>query len=159
MKLNKEIQGEVSAEHKVEYTDIQSYIRNLTDVFSAATLKREVWLTEREKTFFAALVINFHKGIRDHKSEESDETFREVFGAHKKKERTIYLNKLQDKKWIRYDDDLIQIPPFFSNLFNDPDKQKVSFNIDIDFINKEKEGNEGNIDGQSFAEHDEVTVN
>jgi hypothetical protein len=101
---------------KREFQDSDDYLRTLVDTFSALRLSKEVWLTDREKTFFIAVVKNYLLGIRDHRKKRADDIYNKVFGAHTKKSRTIWLNKLQEKRWIDYSSDEIEIPPLFRTL-------------------------------------------
>jgi len=115
--INK-IDKNLLVQYSAEYDEIEDYIVFLINVYSALFLYKKVWLTDREVSFFTAIVINYIKGVRTHLGDKSDETYIEVFGSHNKKERSIYLGKLKKKNWVKLKDKKIEIPEFFQNIEN-----------------------------------------
>lgn len=132
MKISRnEHSNSVLVAHDEEYNDIKDYLTVLIDVFSATRLPRSKWLTIRETDFFIACVVAYHSGFKNYKSDEADFIYDKIFGQHNKKERSIYLKKLEKKKWVVYSNDEIEINPFFSNITLED--EGVNFNINVNF--------------------------
>lgn len=108
------------------------------DTYSGLTLDRSVWLSEREKDYFISIVIFNKLGAKKYSDSQAIEVISEVFGEHVRQERSIYAKKLQDKNWIKIDEETkhITIPPFFQ--FIDLDKGQIDFNMSLR-LNSEKE--------------------
>jgi hypothetical protein len=132
MNIEKVNENTLLANYADDFEELNDFIKLLIDVFSAARLSRDNWLTEREKDFFTALVVSYHSGIKNHIDQGSDDIYNKFFGSHKKKERSIWLNNLQKKKWVTYNRDGFDINPFFkvTNLMEDAN---VVINLDFTY--------------------------
>ena len=132
MNIEKVDENTLLATYADNFEELGDFIKLLIDVFSATRLSRNNWLTERETDFFTALVVSYHSGIRNHIDKDSDIIYDKYFGAHKRKERSIWLNNLQKKRWVTYNRDGFDINPFFkvTNLMDNPN---VVINLDFTY--------------------------
>lgn len=110
--------------------DISAYIRYIVNIYSASEIKRELWLTEREKDFFVATTIHILQGISNPISEDALQIYKKYFHPQNNNRKTSdYLNRLEKKKWVKYDSDekTVQIPAIFDEM--DLNENMVDFNL------------------------------
>lgn len=116
-----------------------AFIRKVINLFSAAEIKRDLWLTEREKDFYVAMVIHVSQGIENPSSDEAIQIYKDYFTPEVNK-RVIsdYTNRISKKKWASYNrvKKKIEIPSLFLDM--DLEKQHAEFKIELHYeINRQ----------------------
>lgn len=93
-----------TAETHKQFKNLPLYIRYIVNIYSAAEIKRELWLTEREKDFFVATVIVVLNGITDPISDEAVQIYKNFFYNKTGKAKiSDYINRITNKNWAVYD--------------------------------------------------------
>ena len=99
--------------------DIRVYLGRLIDLYSAASIKKDLWLTDTEKLFYIATLIHVNSGYLNPISGESVQIYKDYFSKNANKSTiSDYINRLRTKRWIKYDKvtKIVEIPPFFKDL-------------------------------------------
>ena len=126
------------AEKELNIKHEADYILKLINIYSATSVGRSFWLTEREKQFYVTLVILNNMGIVNFKEKEADSVFKYYFGEHKKGARADYVGKLKDKGWLQEEKSEIKLLP----LFQDMDLESDEFELNLKYtIEKEEDVN------------------
>lgn len=136
------------AESHLPFTSIDSYVRFIVDLYSAVEIKRELWLTEREKDFFVATVIHVLQGCDNPISDEALQIYKDYFYFKTTKSKiSDYLNRICKKNWAKYDkkNRVVQIPPIFSGIGPDEDMMdfKLRFSYEADRSDMDEDGPSG----------------
>lgn len=112
------------------FNDISDYIRVIVDIYSSSDVNRNLWLTEREKEFFIATVINYIQGNRNPISDEAVQIYKKYFSpATNKVKISDYINRVRKKEWVMYNkrSKAIEIPSIFHNIGGRGDE--ITFNL------------------------------
>lgn len=92
------------AETFTQFNNVRDYIRIIVSIYAAADLDRSVWMTEREQDFFVCTASHVLMGIKDPISKEAVQIYKKHFHPTTKKNNiSHYINKIRNKKWIKYD--------------------------------------------------------
>jgi|31_taG_2_1085359.scaffolds.fasta_scaffold00185_12 hypothetical protein len=103
------------------------YIMSLIDTYASIKVDRSLWLTDREKEFFVALIVCKNEGIQDFKSKEATEVFEYYFGKHRKDTRKLYVDKIEEKGWLKKVGGDIVLLDLFENI--DLSKDEAIFQV------------------------------
>jgi hypothetical protein len=102
----------------------------MIDVYSASEVKREFWLTDREKEFFIATIIHINNGYFNPIGEESLQIYKKYFSPTTNNPKiSDYLNRIRKKCWVKYDKEakVVEIPLMFQDINTSSDV--ITFNL------------------------------
>jgi len=119
--------------YKAKYNDFLEYIKAMILVFSAMGVKRVNWLTDRERDFFAATVLNWLYGEGCPISDEALSVYQQHYSPNVNRAQiSDKVNRLVKKKWLQYDSTAHRIEdiPF---LFKDVDMDAGTFEFKLIF--------------------------
>lgn len=108
------------------------YIRMIVDVYSASDIRRDLWLTPREKDFFIVTVFNVLEGNVNPIGESATQIYKKLFGPTTNKVKiSDYINRVRKKEWVRYNKQtkVVEIPPIFHNMNLGNDRVSFSLNF------------------------------
>jgi len=109
---------------------LAKYIRVIIDVYSSTEIKRDLWLTDREKEFCIATVIHVLHGHTNPICEESVQIYKKYFGYNTDKTKiSDYIGRLRNKKWLTYNKKKkeIKLTPIFYGI--DVEMDTITFNL------------------------------
>lgn len=110
--------------------ELGTYLRFIIDIYSSTEIKRELWLTEKEKQFYIGTIIHIINGDHNPISDESLAIYKKYFGSSTNKVKiSDYINRVKKKGWLRYNkkERYVSIPPIFDGISLDGDF--ITFNL------------------------------
>lgn len=116
----------------ITFDEVSDYIRVVIDIYSATVIRRELWLTEREKEFFIATVIHVMKGHVNPISDPALQIYKKYFNpATNKVKIADYINRVRKKGWVLYNKrkKVVEIPPIFHKIGESGDQ--MTFNLTL----------------------------
>ena len=140
-------QNKAIATVRKDFVTPDLYIRFIVDLYSSMEIKREYWLTDREKDFFVATVIQVLSGCKSPIEDEAVQIYKKYFYVKTTKVKiSDYLNRICKKNWAKYDKmtKTVTIPPIFEdiNLVSDQMEFDVSFNFQNEDNDEEADGSD-----------------
>lgn len=131
---------EAKGESYKKFVDIDKYIRVIIDIYSSSEVKREFWLTEREKEFYVSTVIHVINGYLNPICEESITIYKNYFNPNTNKIKiSDYINRVRKKGWLMYDkkDREVSLPVIFHNISEDGDLFTFNLKFSYESINRQ----------------------
>lgn len=119
------------------YNDLFSVLTKIVNLYSALQVKREYWLADRERDFVVTTLIVCYKNCGLPTSEEAIQIYGNYFQKSITKQQILdRINKLSKKNWFIYEKEPVKkliIPPFFSQLNFDSEKDVIDFEVRLDY--------------------------
>lgn len=111
--------------------DTEEYITKVVSVYSALYISKNLWLTNKEMSFYIAFIMNTQKKL-EIVSEESLENYKRLVGIERTNDVYTYFSKICKKRWAIKKDKEYILPKMFENL-------QKEFNFDISIANKDED--------------------
>lgn len=122
----------------VRFENLADYIGTLIDVYAAIRLKREFWLTDRERQFFIATVINVISGYINPICDESVQNYKDFFDSKINKSKIPdYINRVRSKHWLTYDKGTKKVE--ITSLLKGVDTSSDVFDFNLRFIHEKRD--------------------
>lgn len=122
--------NKASARSHLNFSNIESYLLFILNLYSSIEIQRDKWLTDKEKDFYICCIMIYLFSDKNPNSEESRQIYKNLFSNKVTvKEISLYITKIVKKGWLRYNKKTKQfdIPQIFKNVDNDNDT--FDFNI------------------------------
>lgn len=135
------------------YNDIFSVLTKVVNLYSALQVKREYWLADRERDFVVTTLIVYYNNCGLPTSDEAIQIYKKYFQKSITKQQILdRINKLSKKQWFIYEKEPVKklvIPPFFSQLNFDLERDVVDFEVRLDY-------EESTINRRDLGENDPI---
>lgn len=120
-------------------SQIERYLRVIIDIYSSSEIRRDLWLTEREKEFFISTIIHVIQGHVNPISDEAVQIYKKYFNPNTNKVKiSDYINRIRKKGWIEYDKRkrVLLIPGLFEGITMDGDVMTFNLRFSYEPINR-----------------------
>lgn len=133
---------------------VDTYIRIIIDIYSSSEIDRRFWLTDREKEFYIATIINILNGHLNPISEESIQIYKKYFNNNTDKSKiSDYINRIRKKSWLKYNKrtKVVEVPPIFYGI--DLNNDSIRFNLNFVYEQADRSDTDGD-SGQEYIVED-----
>lgn len=124
----------ITCGYREKVNSLISIINRIVEINTAISVKPEYVMTNTERLFFCVSVLNNLKGTTKPFSVEALQRYKKYFKeSTDKRVISLYLGKLQKKKWVQYDRDfkVLDLPPLYQGI--DLDSGVFNFSTTLNF--------------------------
>lgn len=115
----------------INLSKVEDVIDYMINYYQSTFVKKEDWLTKRERGFFIPSVIISNKGLK-YTSSEAKKIYKEMFNLRRQSDVRGYLGDLEDKHFLKSNVNTkkIELVEFFKF---DLDSQQIKVDITINY--------------------------